>query len=100
MVKEFMVCVQDPKAAPREGHIAVHPVVRVFNGNPTKYTSPTDLINSFKEDRVYKGAKYLYVAKTEVNESEWNWLQHELRQPTFSKSAFEVSAEFANRDLN
>lgn len=100
MIEEYMVCIEDPQSTPTPGRIAVHPVVRVFNGNPSKYTSPLDMIDSFKQDGIYKGANYLYIAKTEVNDSEWGWLEHELRLPTVSKCAFEVSAKFAKRNSN
>lgn len=97
MIKEFMVCIEDPKPDLKQGVVAVHPVVRVFNGNPEKYTSPEEVMNNFIEDKIYEGLKYLYVEKGEVNESEWNWLQYELRQPSILKTSFEVDKKFSNR---
>lgn len=54
-------------------------------------------MEGFIENNIYKGSNYLYIEKGEVNESEWNWLQYELRQSSILKTSFEVDKEFSSR---
>ena len=94
-VKEFIVCVQDPNFE-KKGAILVHPIVRVFNGNPEKYTSPKDVIRSYEIEGIYGDNKILSISKSQVNEDKWNWLTSELRQPTERKVGIEIETEVLN----